>query len=115
MGIEINLKLPRFKLQYGVHDLSPQLQSDFDVHEPFNCSIPDMFDAMSSDKYVCISALLHKAAVEVNEKGTRAAAVTAAEFQRFRMPSFYLPPPWVVIDHPFIFLIRDTRSGLLLF
>lgn len=114
-SMEINLKLPRFKLEYGVVDLSSQLQSDFGVHEPFNCSIPDMFDAMSSDKHICVSALLHKAAVEVNEKGTRAAAVTAVEFRRFNMPSFYLPPPWVVIDHPFIFLIRDTRSKLLLF
>jgi len=109
---EIDLSLPRFKLEFGVFDLVPQLKSDFGIHDAFNRSIPHMFNAMSPRKYVYISNVLHKAVVEVNEKGTKAAAVTAV---RMRFAMVFVRRPRVVIDHPFIFLIRDTRSGLLLF
>lgn len=112
---EIDLSLPRFKLEFGVFDLVPQLQSNFGIHDAFNRSIPYMFNAMSPRKYVYISNVLHKAVVEVNEKGTKAAAVTAITM-RYAMAVVARPQvPHVVIDHPFIFLIRDTRSGLLLF
>ena len=68
------------------------------------------FSGMTGRKELFISAVIHKAFVEVNEKGTEAAAATAVVMKRggprggvFRA------------DHPFIFLIRDNRSGSILF
>jgi serpin B len=54
----------------------------------------------------------HKAFVEVNEKGTEAAAATGIAL---RVTSAPLEPPEFRADHPFLFLIRDLRSGSILF
>ena len=48
----------------------------------------------------------------VNEEGTEAAAVTAAVMMTRSLP---LPPVPMVVDRPFVFTVRDTRSGLILF
>jgi serpin B len=52
--------------------------------------------------------------VEVNEEGTEAAAATAVTMTLGAAP-MRPPPPVFRADHPFIFCIRDTRSGSLLF
>jgi len=63
---------------------------------------------------LAISEVGHKAFVDVSERGTEAAAATGfAELGA----SMHMPEQAVVFraDHPFIFLIRDTRSGVVLF
>jgi serpin B len=63
-----------------------------------------------------ISAVFHKAWGEVNEQGTEAAAVTAARYGVRSVVTERPPPPPVFrADHPFIFFIRDRRSGSILF
>jgi serpin B len=52
--------------------------------------------------------------VDVNEEGTEAAAATGAVI-RPMIAVMPRPTPVFRADHPFIFLIRDTRSGSLLF
>jgi serpin B len=61
-----------------------------------------------------ISHVAHKAFVDVSERGTEAAAATAvvATLVAMRVED---PPVVFRADHPFIFLIRDTRSGAILF
>jgi serpin B len=59
-----------------------------------------------------LGQVFHKAFVRVDEKGTEAAAATAGVMVR----AAALPPPREFrADHPFLFCIRDTASGLLLF
>ena len=60
-----------------------------------------------------ISAVVHKAFVDVNEEGTEAAAATATMMRT--MAIIRQPTPVFRADHPFIFLIRDTHSGSILF
>jgi serpin B len=56
-----------------------------------------------------LSSVLHRAFVEVNEDGTTAAAATVTHVRtKSERPSFRA-------DHPFLFLIRDNRSGSILF
>jgi len=70
------------------------------------------FSEMFKRSGTYISAVVHKAFVEVNEQGTEAAAATGVIMKRV----FALPPPAVFrADHPFIFLIRERRSGSILF
>ena len=58
-----------------------------------------------------ISGVMHKAVVEVNEEGTTAAAVTAVEMTRGRMPERFA----LTVDRPFFTAIRDNESGAVLF
>ena len=59
-----------------------------------------------------ISAAIHKAFMEVNEEGTEAAAATAVVMTERAMPA---RPPTFRADHPFVFLIREIRTGSILF
>jgi serpin B len=59
-----------------------------------------------------ISAVVHKAFVDVNEQGTEAAAATGIGIRTMAMP---VDLPIFRADHPFIFLIRDVKSGVILF
>ena len=58
-----------------------------------------------------ISSVIHKTYVEVTEEGTEAAAVTVIEFGTTSMPSH----PNFTANKPFIFLIREKGTGVILF
>ncbi len=80
----------------------------------------DAFDGARADfsgmdgrqQWLYIGAVIHKAFVDVNEEGTEAAAATAVVMQATSLP---LPPPTFRADHPFICLIRENRTGSILF
>ena len=68
------------------------------------------------DRKLFISAVIHKAFVDVNEEGTEAAAATAVTDDSASHGDGLQEPPVVFrADHPFLFLIRDVRSGSILF
>lgn len=73
------------------------------------------FSGMTDREPLFIQAVLHKAFVEVNEEGTEAAASTAVAVKRSRLSKPPPPPPIFRADHPFLFLIRDRRTGAILF
>ncbi|CAA7026627.1 unnamed protein product [Microthlaspi erraticum] len=83
-------RIPKFKIEFG-----------FETSKEFNLG----FDVVD---------LYHKACVEVDEEGAEAAAATAVvtsvgcAFVKIDYVSF-------VADHPFLFLIREERSGAVLF
>jgi serpin B len=56
--------------------------------------------------------VLHKAYVAVDEAGTEAAAATAVEVEVGEEASV---PEVMRVDRPFLFLIRDTEQGTILF
>jgi serpin B len=62
-----------------------------------------------------IAKALHKAFVEVDEKGTEAAAATAIVMGLTSAPVQSEPPRVFRADRPFIFLIRHKASGAILF
>jgi serpin B len=63
-----------------------------------------------------ISQVIHKAFVDVSEQGTEAAAATATGITMRSMAVMRPEQPVVFrADHPFVFLIRDTRTGVVLF
>jgi serpin B len=72
------------------------------------------FSGIDARGGLAISEVVHKAFVDVSEQGTEAAAATGITVS---LTSARLPEPPVVFraDHPFIFLIRDTRTGAILF
>lgn len=72
------------------------------------------FSGMDGRRDLFISAVLHKAYVDVNEEGTEAAAATAMPMAVTAAP-VRVSPPVFRADHPFLFLIRDRRSDSILF
>ncbi len=70
------------------------------------------FSGMTGNRDLFISDVIHKAFVAVDEKGTEAAAATAVIMSVTAMP---LQPVEVTVDRPFIFLIRDVKTGAVLF
>ena len=71
------------------------------------------FSGMSTQDALFLSAVLHKAYVDLNEEGTEAAAATGAVVA-IRAAMLPRPPAVFRADHPFLFLIvhKATRSVL---
>ena len=107
---EVKVYLPKFKITWGVFKLNDILKA-MGMKDAFSLPPAD-FSGMTGRKDLFISHVLHKAFVEVNEEGTEAAAATAVVMDRESAPA---PPPVFRADHPFVFMIRDNRSGTILF
>jgi serpin B len=74
------------------------------------------FSGMTGSRDLWISAVIHKSYIDVNEEGTEAAAATAITMVTMAREEPDRTPPIVFCaDHPFVFLIRDNRSGGILF
>ncbi|MBN2291663.1 MAG: hypothetical protein JXM70_04515 [Pirellulales bacterium] len=82
------------------------------LNDPNSANLSGMDDTLN----IFLKEVIHKAYVDVDESGTEAAAATviAGAFGGSIMitPS---EPPEFRADHPFVFLIRDNRTGSILF
>jgi serpin B len=108
---KVILTLPKFKMTQQF-ELGGTLSAMGMAHA-FDKNAAD-FSGMTGKRNLWISAAIHKAFVDVNEEGTEAAAATGIAMRS--MAVMREPPPIVFrADHPFLFLIRDNRSGSILF
>jgi serpin B len=73
------------------------------------------FSGMTGGRDLFISDVIHKAFVSVDEEGTEAAAATAVMMAELAAPLEEEEPLEVTIDRPFVFLIRDIKTGTVLF
>jgi serpin B len=106
----IALGLPKFTFTTNF-SLSDQLKS-LGMTDAFDSNKAD-FSGMTGNHDLFISDVIHKAFVAVDEKGTEAAAATAVIMEAMSAPM--QQKVHLVIDHPFIFIIRDLKSGQILF
>lgn len=72
------------------------------------------FSGMTGRRNLFISAVIHKAFVDVNEQGTEAAAATAVVIRATAVRELSMPVVFRA-DHPFLFMIRENSSGSILF
>jgi serine protease inhibitor len=96
---------PKFKLEYEI-DLSDILKA-LGMGNAFNPGQAD-FSNMFVDGVGWIDQVKHKTFVQVDEKGTEAAAVTVVVF----IDSI---PPMPIFNRPFLFVIHEKASGAILF
>jgi serpin B len=106
----VEVDLPRFKMT-AQFSLSDTLKA---MGMPLAFSGNADFSGMSTQKRLLISAVIHKAFVDVNEEGTEAAAATAIAIADMAMPPTNDKVTFRA-DHPFAFLIRDRRAESILF
>ncbi len=105
---QIALSLPRFKFDSSF-SLNKALST---MGMPLAFTDQADFSGMTGNRDLSISDVIHKAFVAVDESGTEAAAATAVIMRVTSMP---LSPTEVKVDHPFIFIIRDIKTGTVLF
>ncbi len=109
---KVRVFVPRFKMtsQFGLKDTLEALGMAL----AFDQRRAD-FSRMSSSESLYVSAVVHKAFVDVNEEGTEAAAATGVVMMPTMAPVKPEEPPTFRADHPFVFLIRDNQTGSILF
>jgi serine protease inhibitor len=104
-GTRSTITMPKFKFSYGI-DLKDILESlgmsiAFSDHADFS---------RISSTGLTITEVKHKAYIDVNEDGTEAAAATSVG-----MGLTAAPTKNIILDKPFIFAIREMKTGLILF
>ena len=107
MGISISLVTPEFGFSSGM-SLKKTLR---------RMGIKTAFSGKADFSLMCeepmqIDDVLHKAVIELDRKGTKAAAVTAVIMKASSMPMKHIQ---VVLDRPFVFGIVDVKTGLPVF
>ncbi len=107
---KINVHLPKLKVAANV-PLTDALKS-LGIDKAFIPSAADL-SGMDGSKMLYINAVYHRAYVDVDEAGTKAAAATAAG--GYFGGTVSTSRLTFRADHPFIFLIRDTATGYILF
>jgi serine protease inhibitor len=70
------------------------------------------FSGITTAEQLAISDVIHQANIDVDEKGTEAAAATAVVMRATGMPA---EPVTVRVDRPFLFALRDVPTGAILF
>jgi serpin B len=107
----LNLRLPKFSIdtRFGVATALAAM------------GMPDVFGSaadlsgMDGMKDLYLSTVVQEARIEVNEQGSVAAAATAAVVSGAVCSRCPGVPVSIAIDSPFLFLIRDTKNGSILF
>ena len=105
---EVVLTMPKFEFESSF-SLKKTLTA---MGMPVAFSAGADFSGMTGNPDLFIGEVLHKAFVSVDEAGTEAAAATAVIMELTAMPG---EPVEVTIDRPFVFLIRDIKTGTILF
>jgi serpin B len=103
---EIDVNLPKFRVE-ARYELPKHLQA-LGMVDAFADGVAD-FTGMASERPGFIKHVAHKAFVEVSEEGTEAAAATAV------VMGVLSGPPQFYANRPFLFLVRDTKRGTVLF
>jgi len=100
--------LPKFRIETEAMMLNKPLQQ-LGMVDAFDRDLANFRGLHTSPDRLFVNFVVQKAFVDVNEEGTEAAAATAVGITRTSASVGF------VVDRPFLFLIRDTRHGTILF
>ncbi len=104
---EISLTMPRYRLSASVV-LNETLER-MGVKSAFGSDAD--FKGVSASGRLQLDVVKQKCYIDVNEKGTEAAAVTSSQI---RLTSLS-PETFMTVDRPFLFMIADPEAGNVLF
>ncbi|EEF52468.1 Protein Z, putative [Ricinus communis] len=107
-----DFRIPRFRISFGFE--ASEALKGLGLVLPFSGEgdLTEMVDSSVGQK-LYVSSIFHKSFIEVNEEGTEAAAASAGVI-KLRSLAFSDKIDFVA-DHPFLFLIRENMTGLVLF
>ena len=107
---EVILDLPKFKLEESY--TMDSLLATMGMAKAFSSEAN--FSLFSQNIPLSVDAIVHKAVVEVDEKGTKAAASTGITISPISR-GYYVNTSTFTADHPFIFMIIDNKTDAILF
>lgn len=114
---EIELSLPRFKYDYDLKDFKEVLinMGIKDAFDEDNANFTKMMILSDEIPNLYVGEAIHKTHIDLNEKGTKAAAVTY--FGMFKATGVFKEKEkaTVTLDRPFMYMIRDAKTKELLF
>lgn len=103
---DLEIYVPKFK--YSAELALADTLASLGMPSAFDAGAAD-FSGMDGRRDLVVTGVMHKAYVAVDEKGTEAAAATGLVVGATSMPQT------VAVDRPFIYLIRDQKTGTALF
>ena len=106
---QVDLSLPKFGIETQA-DLAGALAA-IGMPLAFDPDWAD-FSGITAEEKLVISKVVHQANIDVDEKGTTAAAATAVVLRATALPTDLVT---MRIDRPFLFAVRDTKTGAILF
>ncbi|KAJ3699061.1 hypothetical protein LUZ61_002766 [Rhynchospora tenuis] len=109
-----DFRIPKFKISDGMEFSKMFASLGLDLPFKPTRDFSEMVDSPEFSHYK-VSQISHKCFVEVDEEGTEAAAASAVECGMYCTSVEHEEPVDFVADHPFLFLIREDQSGLVLF
>ena len=109
---EVYTSIPKFAFEYS-KELSKVLK-ELGIKDAFDADFADFSSlGQSSDGNIFINRIIHKTKIEVDERGTKAGAVTAVEMDaECAAPA---EPKTVNLDRPFFFMIMDSDFNMPIF
>lgn len=109
----VDLWLPRFKIDA---DLSlSEILSSLGARSAFSAASADL-SGITGERSLFVSDAMHRAVIEVDEKGTEAAAATAIGVMLTSVVDVPQTEPVIFhADRPFFFVLREESSGVPLF
>jgi serpin B len=113
----VEIHLPRFEIRDSRLPLTTMMP-EMGMRLAFDRTRADftgMANPPNPDEQLYITDAFHEAFVKVDEQGTEAAAATAVVMGLRGGPAPAPDHPIFRADHPFLFMIRDVRSGTILF
>ncbi|XP_043862854.1 serpin B3 isoform X4 [Drosophila santomea] len=111
MNLEkVDVKIPSFTAEFQ-QELS-QVFIQMGMKRMFSGQA-ELGGMLKSQESLCVSKIVHKAFIEVNEVGTKAAAATAVAATFRSMPAPLRPPKAFHANRPFFYAINDNTHGLL--
>ncbi len=109
---DVQVSLPKFKIQYSTH-LIPIL-TNLGMGIAFGPGAD--FTRINRDIPLVISDVLHKTYIDVNEKGTEAAAVTVVTIRALLVEDPPIPSPIdFIVNRPFLFVIKENHDNTIIF
>lgn len=107
----VDLWLPKFETSFGIN--LNKILSDMGMPDSFDGKKAD-FTAMSPYA-LCLSFVRQDAIIKVDEEGTEAAAISSAGMNKTTSVGSDPVPIIFHADHPFLYLITETSTGVVLF
>ncbi len=118
---DFHLGLPRFKYEFKLEDFMEVLKT-MGIEDVFSPLAADLTNIIARDDFtkmdaenLYVSTAIHQTYIDLNEKGTRAAAITYFGIDKAGIAPMERERIELIFNKPFVYMIRDSKTKEILF